>query len=182
MTGAHRTTNVVLRFLIAGAAATVLTACDSLPTVSNEAAIVDVGAIADMPVDAAANFLNQYRIPAAARRSTTATILQNFEKYQKNRCRFGATSTELPQTKATLSNSTLRYIVKRITVNEFLIKQGLQNGVGIRVEPLGMDAESRALNQCALAWFPENFPGVDLTREINRLATALTAIGIQRGE
>lgn len=174
--------NVIVRCLSVVAIAVAVTACAPLPTVSNEAATVDVGAIADMPVDAAASFLNQYRIPAAAQRSTTATILQNFEKYQKHRCRFGAASTEIPQTKATLSNSTLRYIAKRITVNEFLIKQGLQNGVGIRVEPVGMDAKSRALNQCALAWFPENFPGVDLTREINRLATALTAIGIQRGE
>lgn len=179
---ATRTTHGTARFLVLIAIATITAACAPLPTVSDESATVDLGAIADMPVDAAVNFLNRYDTPAAAQRSTTTTILGNMKKY---RCRFGAQSTEILSARTTLPNPALRYFAKRITVNEFLEKQGLQNGVGVRVEHADRaTAVSGAALQlhCALAWFPENYPKADLARELNRLATALAAIGIARGQ
>lgn len=148
-----------------------------LPTVTDQEAVVDSRAISDMPKDAAVNALNLFQ-PRSPTPALTPTLRDNLARY---RCRFGTEKTAFMAVNAKLPNAQLRYYMKRVTVNETLRKQGMLNGIGVRVEPAERAADNWHLPHCALAFFPEGYPADDLSRELNRLATALTAIGITPG-
>lgn len=57
---------------------------------------------------------------------------------------------------------------------------GMQNGFGVSIERQDRSSDDLLTPTCNVAFFPEGYPQPDLTRVLNRLAKAFSAIGIRR--